>query len=390
MLDTGNANAGQAKNARNNGPEGAALGSLAKTGDTPKKTRAQSRQELFRLQRHAAAILPRERVSKCRWTVADNSIGVRVVRREHEGEFRARFSGLQTCGSVWQCPICSRNVSETRRRELNEALAEARSQGMGVFLMTLTFQHNRGERLKPLLAALKDARKHFTQSRAWRNLKPNIAGTIAALEVTHGANGWHPHFHILLFTTGELTLERLMALHGLSDQWLASLRSFGRDGNGAAFDLDLTGNAAGSYVAKWGAAEELTLGSKKVGKGRNPWKLLEASQNGDRAARAAFEEYAHAFKGARQLTWTKGLKDLLRVTVLEDDQAADTSDETSFDASPETNHDELVAFLLREDWKHARKRGRPRLLEAAETPDSFDAYANLQAVIDGPELPHEE
>ena len=29
-------------------------------------------------------------------------------------------------------------------------------------------------------------------------------GHIKALEVTHGRNGWHPHYHILIFTKQEL------------------------------------------------------------------------------------------------------------------------------------------------------------------------------------------
>ena len=29
-------------------------------------------------------------------------------------------------------------------------------------------------------------------------------GHIKALEVTHGRNGWHPHYHILIFTHQEL------------------------------------------------------------------------------------------------------------------------------------------------------------------------------------------
>ena len=68
--------------------------------------------------------------------------------------------------------------------------------------------------------------------------------------------------------------------------WVASLRGCGLDGvlphawqvQGAA--------AAGEYLGKWGAAEELALADRKQGKraGLTPWQLLAASRDGDALA----------------------------------------------------------------------------------------------------------
>ncbi|MCP4961098.1 MAG: hypothetical protein GY925_17765 [Actinomycetia bacterium] len=63
--------------------------------------------------------------------------------------------------------------------------------------------------LADLLAGLKDA---FT---AMRNLKVykdgeaeyGVVGWIAALEITHGPNGWHPHLHVLFFHREHLPVE---------------------------------------------------------------------------------------------------------------------------------------------------------------------------------------
>ena len=88
----------------------------------------------------------------------------------------------------------------------------------------------------------------------------------------------------------------------LREPWLASLRAEGLDGSGAAFQVQ-GATAAGNYVGKWGAAEELALSGKKSGRaGRSPFQLLAdyADQNDARAG-ALFAEFAGVFKGRRQL-----------------------------------------------------------------------------------------
>ena len=77
----------------------------------------------------------------------------------------------------------------------------------------------------------------------------------------------------------------------LREPWLASLRAEGLDGSGAAFQVQ-GATAAGNYVGKWGAAEELALSGKKSGRaGRSPFQLLAdyADQNDARAG-ALFAE----------------------------------------------------------------------------------------------------
>lgn len=375
---------------RAEGPAGAALGITAKSTETDRRDEA--RRDRFRLQRTAARLVPEQRVKNCLWSVASNASGVHVKRRKQDVQkggktigtrWAARFSGLQTCGSVWACPVCSSKVSETRRRELNDALAAARQQGLSVFLLTLTFAHNRGEALADLLAAAKQAKADFHDSSAWRRLKKSgvLVGTITATELTHGANGWHPHFHVLIFVDQDQHVAR-EALRLLEAQWLAALNKAGRSGrSGYAFDLQ-DGSAAGNYVGKWGAAEELTLGSKKEGAGRNPFAILRQAADGNTAAAARFKEYAAAFKGARQLFWTKGLKDRLAVHVVDDQEAAETAD---------TNEDETLLGLHREQWRGARLKGRARLLQAAEQhDDTWAAHDALRGILAGPDDPEDD
>ena len=163
----------------------AALGRLTKSVDAPpaeapEKDPRETRRRRFAQQRTAAAILPRERVARCLWTVASISTGAQVWRCED----RCRLGGLQVCASVWTCPVCSARISETRRRELNRALEWARAEGLVPVLLTLTARHGVADELAPLLGGMKDAKRWLRQSRAWRAMKPAIAGTIAAADAS--------------------------------------------------------------------------------------------------------------------------------------------------------------------------------------------------------------
>lgn len=339
-------------------PKGAVLGTLAKSLNAHRENRRQR----FKLQRQAARILGRERVGKCLWSVADLSHQVRVLRREE----KARFDGLQTCGSVWHCPVCSHKVSETRRRELNDALKAAEQRKIYVALITLTFSHSKDDTLLESLEKLKDAKNHWHNSRTYKNHKNTIHGTITATEVTHGGNGWHPHYHILMFVDGSIGFEIYQMMTDLETQWITSLKKKGLTGKeGIAFDYQM-GNAAGNYVAKWGAAEELTLTAKKQGKGKHPFELLEDSQHNPQS-RKLFYEYAQAFKGKRQLFWSHGLKEAFGLTVQSDEEAAHTDP---------NNEDEWLFSFTREEWREVRgdktTDNRTAILEEAEEEPIID------------------
>ena len=108
----------------------------------------------------------------------------RRCHQQHAGG-RARFSGLQTCGSVWACPCCSGTVSEQRRRELNALLAWARKQGLHPVMLTLTARHSVDHRLAELLDGMKNAKRRLTTHRTFAKLlRPQLVGYVTATEVT--------------------------------------------------------------------------------------------------------------------------------------------------------------------------------------------------------------
>ena len=122
-----------------------------------------------------------------------------------------------------------------------------------------------------------------------------------------------PHFHEILLLEAADEAAALRMVEPLAAAWQASLRAFGLDGAEAAFDAQGAA-AAGDYVAKWGAAEEITLTGAKRGRGgrggRSPRELLRLVAGGDEDARLLWLEYYAATSGRRrrQLVWSPGLK----------------------------------------------------------------------------------
>lgn len=339
---------------------------------------------LFRWQRGAARLLDHEhRVGLCRYAEVNTSVGVGVElvtttttttrggeTKTHTSE-RGALTGLQTCGSVWVCPCCSARISETRRREMNTVLAWARGQRLVPVMLTLTARHGRRDQLDELLDAMKRAKKALHQHRAWRQRKARIAGSITATEVTDGRNGWHPHFHAILLVDADDEAGGVELIEGLRGAWMGSLAGVGLDGNGAAFQVQGAAQA-GEYVAKWGAAEEVTLsGSKRAkGGGRTPLQLLaDATDEDDRQAAARWREYARVFQGRRQLVWSRGLKAAAGVNEVSDAEAAEEGGQPAEtveqvrDLRAQISHAEWVGSSV---WRGARTR-RGRVLNAVET-----------------------
>jgi hypothetical protein len=152
-------------------------------------------------------------------------------------------------------------------------------------------------------------------------------GSIRALEVTHGKNGWHPHLHVLLLLDGAAEHRAKALSVFLFERWkrIIGRLGFGRCTRDAfSFERMTSPEDAGLYAAKWGPDWELTHGHlKRAGAGgRTPWQILHDVQTSGLAQDARlFQVYAAAFKGARQLTWSRGLRQRYGL-------AEDSSDET--------------------------------------------------------------
>lgn len=348
------------------------------------RRRIQARRELYGDLKTAALILRAERpdrphrISQCRWTKIASEVSLHLI--ETPAGLRAAFRGIKVCGNVWGCPVCSARISQARRDEVNAALAWARGAGVVPVLLTLTARHGAGDSLPHLLDGMKEAKRALRRHRAWTRLA--FAGSITATEITHGANGWHPHFHEVVFIEADDEAAALAAVAPLGDAWRASLRGKGLDGAAAAFDAQGAA-AAGNYLAKFGAAEELTLtGAKrgrqgKAGRGRSPRELLRDAGAGDGRARALWLEYLRTTSGRRrrQLVWSPRLKGLVGLDDVADEDVAESEAEDATEVAP-------LAAWDNKGWRRVRPK-RVRLMEAAERGGS-SAVRAVEAWADDP------
>ncbi len=303
-----------------------------------------ARRRRYEAQATAAALLPGERVSRCGWRPIEGHIGISCRDGRHF------VSNVRVCGSVWTCPNCASKVATRRADELNAAVNSWTDQGGSVWLLTLTIDHVRKNTLEDLVKRFTEAMRKLWAgkwSASWRSDSGQV-GIVRNIEVTWGAtNGWHPHCHALLFVGSD---EVSCFESRIKERWQSVAARFGFSVSlkrGATLDLVTDGRVVSDYVNKdetatWGAAHELTWANIKTARGQRftPFALLAACDLSEvSAAPALFQEYADAFKGRRQLYWSKGLRDLLQLDIELSDQdvAQARDDQAEFVAAVDTS-----------------------------------------------------
>lgn len=345
------------------------------------------------LRQAGVSALPR--VAKCGTPIGDQPVR---VKRDSDGG--AHVSGHETCASVWSCPVCAASIRNHRADEITRGLAEhlrrptraekkagRKASGLpasrgGAVLVTLTLPHQAGDRLAVTFGLVNAAFRAMQSGRAYAAEREayGILGYVRAAEVTHGANGWHPHLHLILVTAARLTAE---ACQVLAAAWLARwnryLTSCGwpaaSDEHGVRFDLVRRDSAAVAvYVAKLqegdatkpprraNVAAEMTRADLKSGRGgsRVPFEIL-ADFGSDGAADdlELWHEYQTATKGKSAVRWSRGLRALL----LPDEE--ELTDEAVTEQAAEAEDLAVIAAPLYRAIA-ARPYGEAYLLVAAE------------------------
>lgn len=305
----------------------------------------------FELQSVAKKALPGERVEICFRNRRCKDSEVEVWK--HRSSEKAFYGNLAVCGSVWQCPVCAAKISELRKKELRCAVDGHLKTGK-LAMLTLTFSHQKNDRLKETMAKFSKAVDRLRSGKRYSRLmkKMGLIGTIRSFEITYGANGWHPHIHILVFYTNEIDLEDVE--DELIDLWTLALSSTGLSAN-RKYGLTLQdAEKASDYVSKWGVEHEMTKSHSKKGKqgGMTPFDFLrEFLSTGNKAMLGLFQEYAEATKRKRQLIWSKGLKQMFLLEEKTDEQLA----------NEKTEEAELIGTIEDEVWKwivRTEKRGQ--------------------------------
>ena len=298
--------------------------------DDAKRLSRRSKRYRTRAQLRTFTTLPR--ITHCGYSVIYGASGVSLKIAEGV----AHFSQLQTCGSVWACPVCGPKIRQRRAAEINDALQAFVSEGLGVLMLTLTCRHHAGQRLVNLLKSQEAAWRRFMQSKPYRRVvRDHQLGFIQQRETTYGdKNGWHPHRHLAVVLDRPMDLDEIEALRAaLWPAWLSALKAEGLSAEETWISpsgdikhpgLDLrAGDPDGlaDYMLKVAGEEgdlamEMMRGDLKRGRlgRRTPEQILEDFLDGGEVAdRALWLEYEAATKGRKMTTWSHGLRERAKV-----------------------------------------------------------------------------
>jgi hypothetical protein len=306
----------------------------------------------------------------------------------------AHYAGLATCGKIHICPVCGPKIRAVRADAMDGYGAAWEGAGHALAMMTLTMRHyerqslgtlRKGDR-HGLVAAQHDAWILAFGDRAgkmWQRLMADhgIVGYVRAWEVTRGENGWHPHFHVLLWLERPWSADRAAAFEAAAfDRWSRALQRVGgytvAEGRGLRVDTAAAGDSGvmARYLTKLqdGSAkfervgQEMNRPDMKTGKrtSRTPFEILQAfADTGDADDLDLWLEYERGAFNVRALHWSRGMEARLNELV-----AVDTR--TDAEIAAEEVGGEPLALIPAETWHRAivRHRGRSlALLRAAES-----------------------
>lgn len=218
------------------------------------------------------------------------------------------LAGVESCGSVWVCPVCAGAICAERSREV-VSLVESWGRDK-VVMVTLTVRHEHGNLLSRELLGLSRAWHSVWSGRAVADMRERwgIGPWVRAVEATWGRNGWHAHQHLLLCLRSTIDAAgREDMRRALTERW--------QHGVGAALGEEAVPDADrgvsvemvrdSAYLTKLGL--ELS-GARKVARssgGMHPFDIAESAARGEARGVMLWREYWKATRGRRQLTWSR-------------------------------------------------------------------------------------
>lgn len=341
-----------------------------------------------------------DRVAFCGMPRGFDGVQVKTVATEHGTA--AHYGNVKLCGQVWQCPVCSAIIRAGRAEELADGVSRWSARGGGFLFVTQTLRHKHGDDLAELLDILaRSQREGISQSSWWRGVRRRygLVGYVRSLEITLGANGWHPHHHTLWFTEKPMIAEEAQALADeLRGKWAdAVTRRGGRVPNEHGADVKAVSAAEVDglpwYLAKEQVkAAELTekqAGSLAAEVARGDWKggypdgsvtpfeLLDLT---GKCAAQLWDEYITATRGKSSVRWSAGLRGRLGM---------DTEEKSDAEIIDECEAQGFAAFVIERRLYVGEVLADPykeaRVLELAEAGADIEIAAALigAAVVPG-------
>lgn len=251
-----------------------------------------------------------------------------AVRRSSEGT--SHLAGVETCGSIWACPVCAAKIRNFRADEVSTGLSAHIKAGGGALLVTFTLPHQAADRLRKTVALVSDGFRSIMSGRAYYADRDayGILGQIRAFEVTHGSNGWHPHLHVVVVlerpASADLAAAVESAWQARWDRWLLR-KGWRASVNGIGVKVERVRRdaaAVGAYIAKLqegdrpdrAVGNEMARADLKSGRqdSRVPFEILaDFGSDGQADDLALWHEYQLATKGRSAIRWSRGLRKLL-------------------------------------------------------------------------------
>lgn len=254
----------------------------------------------------------------------------------------ASIGNVQTCGSVWSCPVCASRIALQKGKLVQKALQYAEEKKQVALMVALTASHNLHTPLKEFKKKFKSAWEMFSSHRQWRSFKSiyGLKHWIANREITYGRNGWHYHMHLLLFMDPvELKYaEESIAVEAmLRELWLHCLSHNGLSGlDEYALKVTAGASVGAEYLTKIGLTEDAKTGdlqyemtaSSETKSGYTIWDILRHASYGDRLSVLLYIEFVGAMFGDSFLSFSKGFLPLLEEIALPvDDENSDKKKE---------------------------------------------------------------
>lgn len=220
----------------------------------------------------------------------------------------AVVGGESRCHSP-RCVICRCSLMSRRADEIKYCIDQwmAEAPGNQVSMITFTAPHYRADFLEDLLGDIKTrtgirgAMALSKQRGLWRR---KVKHYVCGLEITQGRNGWHCHFHILVFHEADLDLEEWY------QSWRRACLQAGLPAPSKEHGLVIqSAESAAKYMAKWSIASEATGGNHKAGKNGNRaiFQIEQAAAADDVEAQYLLIEYNNKTLRARWHTFSRSL-----------------------------------------------------------------------------------
>ena len=256
-----------------------------------------------------AKVIPQDRAYVC----LSGGISADKVRLIKDKKNKIHKTGCVRCNLTWACSNCRQIALQEKRSQLRYVTQKSNTD---LIMLTLTMPHSRSDRLVEMMGTLKKAWNRFRNDRQMKRIQSQYGYDwgVSTIEVTHGKNGFHPHFHVLfgLKDWQSSALESVSKV--IQEIWVRVCDAFRNNRTIATSNVFATRvtevkDEFVEYVAKWSIYNEIT-DSSQIKKGKNGNKSIsqleiEATEEYERTGRISREKFLVLREYYEAMTGTK-------------------------------------------------------------------------------------